>query len=53
MKDQLNNSNTAYEPVAVVDTMSAEIKGETDGEKEKKEEKPPMVTVKDMVSSDP
>ena len=52
MKGVGYHSNLAFEPDAVVDTMSTEVKGETDEEKEKKEEKPPMVTVKDMVSSD-
>ncbi|KAI0212569.1 ATP-dependent translocase ABCB1, partial [Lamellibrachia satsuma] len=48
MKGEGYHSNLAFEPDAVVDTMSTEVKGENDEEKEKKEEKPPMVTVKDM-----
>ena len=50
MKGEGYHSNLAFEPDAVVDTMSTEVKGENDDKKEKKEEKAPMVTVKDMVS---
>ena len=48
------HSNAAYEPDAVVDTMSSEVheKNDDDEEKkeEKKEEKAPMVSVGQMVS---
>ena len=51
MKGGDDVDNSAYEPVAVTDTTAPEAKDTTDCEHEKKEETPPMVTVKDMVSS--
>ena len=50
------HSNAAYDPDAVVDTMSSEVPEKNDDDEEKKkeekkkEEKPPMVSVGQMVS---